>query len=198
MITNSQTSSSDQLDEDLSSEEMQMLQQVMLLSKSGILLRKDTISIRAFLLEDNTTVCAYLLSETEDSFVILMPSLVGAAGSDVACDPITRVPMVRLLKNQVKMVTMPPNKFLYYYLLGTKDRRAEVPGYFTPGRTQQADSVIEVIYNVEKGLPSSEEVKVSPKSEIVAARRSRVSEEEEGERFDPSIPPSRPTKKYRH
>lgn len=194
-------------DPELNSDELTLLQQVLVLSKTGMLLRKDTLSIRAFLLSDESTICAYVLSELEDSFVVLFPSRVGASGSDVACDPISKIPMVRIFKHEIRMVTMPPNKFLYFYLIGTKDRRSEVPGYFTAGRTQQADAMIEVIYNVEKGLPPLEGITVATKSEILAVRGSRSragsssssqNDDEDDDKPHYSDPVKTPTKRYRH
>jgi hypothetical protein len=153
-----------------SEDEKQFIQEFVALTKAGVLIKTDKVSIRAFALNDNTTVLCYILAELDDSFVVIFPSIVSISGTSIVrCTTISPIPMTRLLKSSIKLVGIPPSKYIFYYLFATQDKFSLIPGYFNENRTNQIRSLISVMkedLNIESitNTPVTEDSQVKPTS----------------------------------
>lgn len=153
-----------------SPEEKAFINEFIALSQTGILIKKNSIHVRAFSMEGHATVLAYVLAELNDSYIVLMPSTVSSSASGlVKCNPMTVVNMVKLHKSKISVTAIPPTQYLYYYLVSTKNRFSSMKGYFNSNRCNQVDALIssmEQEYGYEKQKISPIQELSKPKTDI--------------------------------
>ena len=94
---------------------------------------------RCFYLVDGKVVFGVSIIETEDSFLVGAPARMvrSTPGSDIVVDPIYDLPIIRILKASVALVTVVSHKFRFLYLDYLSETGVKLlPEYMTEERVE--------------------------------------------------------------
>lgn len=130
------------------------------LNKPGPFLDEDgRIALRSFVYKD-VTLLAFLLEETSDSFMVLLPAHLSKDDKGVKATQIIATAMGRLLKSSVSLMYMPSPVQMLYYLSVMREQFKTCPGYFNGTRIGQIDGLVGILKTSlgvkEKGKPKAE------------------------------------------
>lgn len=185
----------------ISVEEKAFLLQYSSLSKDGFLVRKGTFSVAMMSLVDGTTVLGYKFGELHDSFILGVPAVLGKEGEVIKAKLMSPLPMIRMLKHRVFLISNPMPKFLVPYLEETLKYTTYIPGFFTTDRVMQIKSILKTFKEVEE-KKSTSSVKSGKESDTffvtpINPRSSQVRGEYESGVDDFQLNPVK-APKYRH
>lgn len=101
--------------------------------------------VRCFYLNDTRVFFGIVLSETSDSFLVGASSrLVQDPSKEISCEPMIPMPVARIFKSSLCMVTAPVLKYKYYYFkyLQQKGRKL-LPDYLAGGVLEKVSDFIQ-------------------------------------------------------
>lgn len=141
-------------------DEKKFYNEFLALNKNGLLVKKDTVTLRQFALNNGKELVAFTLNEAEDSFSVGLPGLITIENSLLKVKVASVVPMVRLYKSSIMFSSMPNPKYLLSYLINTKSLLKTIPGYFNTNRSSQVDILIFALQQSLKIDPNKPDVSI--------------------------------------
>ena len=140
------TGPTEKIEEEISSSEKAFINEYLAITKDGLLIKKDSITVRMFTDSRGDFVMAYTFSELADSFVVGFPATIAQSdSSNVTAKILHPIPMARMYKNNIRFSSMPPPKFLLCYLMATQQLADSLPGFFDAARQSQIGTLISVL-----------------------------------------------------
>lgn len=117
-----------------------------LTAKGPFIDESGKIAVRVFRYKDKAIV-AYLLEEKEDSFIVACPSILReeVERKSVIAVSTTSSALSRIMKYGIESVSLPTPLYLFYFLVGTRDRFSEAPSYFTQKRSSNVDNIMTML-----------------------------------------------------
>jgi hypothetical protein len=101
--------------------------------------------VRCFYLNDNRVFFALVLSETNDSFLVGASSrLIRQDDGDIVCEPLIPVPVSRVMKTTLCMVTEPVQQYKYHYFQYLQEKGVKLlPDYLKEGVMEKVSDFIQ-------------------------------------------------------
>lgn len=137
---------------EMTNEEKAFISEMAALNQKGVIIRKGAVSVRMFSMGGGKTIVAYLLQETDDGFIVALPTCLvsNTETGVVTAEFIAPSAMVKLFKTGSYLMALPTPTIFYHYLNLTKDRFSSIPGFFNQERRNQVDALLTQLKNTNE------------------------------------------------